>query len=269
MTYIQSLQYAFQLFRTKKQIWILGVISLAPILINQFVPTIVREYPFLVCIYFPVDIFVLVLSVIAEGAAIYLVYQATEGNSVTFSQAWHQSRAKVFRIFGLVLISVPTLFIVYFIIFGSAMSGIIFPIRSFVAFLGFVFLMSYSIFGICSIMINNEKVFAAAWKSFLTTSRNFFKVIVFIASGSLVRLIGIVLIVSLIAPGSLELERSIAWAVYLPGYQSMTEMPIVALLVWMIDLFINPMTWIILTLIYLGSTEEKTKSVVSSQQVTT
>jgi hypothetical protein len=255
MNYIQILQDSLQLFRTTRLIWVFAFLSL--ILTIPLIPSqSLRDNPVLACIYLPILIGGLILSMTATGSLYYAIYQVSLKRNVSFSEAWVQGKSKMLYNIGLILVSIPILLIGAFFIRLITAKLPTSPLLWLIVFGESLFIVTFSTFGFCAIAIDNVKVLASAWTSLLITINNFFRVSVITASMFLIRLLITGLIVLILASGSFGIELPRPLSLDYPTYQKIVAIPIVAWATWIFDLFFFPLEAIMLTFAYLKFTKE-------------
>jgi len=254
MNYIQLTQDSLRLFRNTKLIWVLGFISSLAIVALSLSPYAQDSFIYL-CIYLPICLIIGVLSLVAEGSLIYVIYQASLNQDVTFAEAWLQGKSRTPRIIGFVLLTLPIMLLsvgIYIIVAIKAPTS--FYLLPIVLIIG-AFVVSLFTFGMCAIMIDDTKVGEAAWTGFLISINNFFYAfattgIIFFIRACLIYLVVLVLSLGLfgiVLPIPLELNYS--------TYQKLLGVPIIAFAGWLFDLFFVPFTTIILTLGYFEFTK--------------
>jgi hypothetical protein len=267
MNYVQILQDSLHIFRTNKLIWFFGFLSL-PLTIPINSLQSVRNNPILVCIYLPVSITALIISMIAIGGLYYVIHQACLSQSASLSETWQQGKSKLFRNIGLLILSVPIVLIWGFTMRIITTKAPTSPLLWFINFVGIIFISSFYTFSLCAVMINNAKVWTAAWTSFLISINNFFRVSVITGIMYFIRLLFTGLIVSILASGLFRVELPTALTFDYPTYLKILAIPIVSWTNWMFNLILFPIEAIMLTIIYLKFTKEVSYPALTQSETT-
>ena len=110
MNYLQLFQDSWRLFRTTRLIGVFGFLALL-ITIPLPPPESLRDNPVLVCIYLPSAVVILCITTIANGSLYFVIHRASLNETVLFSRAWAQGKAKMLRLLGLLILSIPLLLI--------------------------------------------------------------------------------------------------------------------------------------------------------------
>jgi hypothetical protein len=187
---------------------------------------------------------------------------------VSFSEAWSQSKSKLLRNFGLFVISIPILLIGGFFI--NLMTSRIpsSPFLWLIVLAESVFIASFLTFGYCAVMIDNVKVLAAAWTSFLITINNFSRVFVITGTIYLIRVLITALVVTILASRLFGVALPTPLTLDYPTYQKLGAIPIVSWINWIFNLFFFPLEIIMLTLAYLKFTKEVFYPALAQRQTT-
>jgi hypothetical protein len=255
MNYIQTLKDSLHLFRATKLIWVFGFLSLlstVPLPLYQYA----RAAPTFACVALFVIFTLSIVSLSANGSLIYIIQQASLNNNLTFSQAWFQGKSKVFRLIGVIFLSIPIILIAIFFLRLISTSAPRSPILWLYAFIQNIFISSFLIFGYCAIMIDDTKAWAAAWTSFLITINNIFRVSVIVGVLFLIRLLLIGLFVAILASGLLKVGLPTQLALDYLTYQKLIAIPIISWANWVVSIFLSPLQTIILTFGYIKFTKD-------------
>lgn len=272
MNYLQITKDSLRLFRSAKLVWVFGFLSLLISLVLPLASSLsklVRGFPILFCLFYIAFLVIFLVSFIAEGGLIYAIHQAFLNKALTFSEAWSQSKSKIFRIIGLsFILGIPVILIPLFLL--KTISALIptSPILWFLALINETLISSFFTFGLCAIMIDDVKAWAAAWTSLLVTTNNFFRVFVITGGIFLIRLLLIGAIVAIIKSGLLSVELPTPLVLDYPTYLKLTTTPFVSAATWIFDLFLFPLETIILTFGYLKFTKEIAYPALSHEQTT-
>jgi hypothetical protein len=194
---------------------------------------------------------------IASGCLYYVIHQACLSQSPSLSETWQQGKSKLFRNIGLLILSAPIIIFIWgFTIRIITTKAPASPLLWVIDFIGNIFISSFFSFGLCAIMINNAKVWTAAWTSLLININNFFKVSVITGVIHIIRLLFTGLIVSTAASGLFRVELPTALTFDYPTYLKILAIPIVSWINWMFNLILYPVGAIMLTTVYLKLTKE-------------
>jgi hypothetical protein len=196
------------------------------------------------------------MTLIGMGGLYYLIYQASLSREITFSEAWSQGKSKLFRNIGVSSLSIPILLLEIFLIWliGSQMPTS--PFLWLIFLPTTLFIASFITFGLCAVMIDNLKVLAGAWTSFLITINNFFRIFVITGATFLARFLITVLAVTIPASGVFGVELPVPLALDYPTYQKLVAIPVVSWINWVFNLLLFPIESIMLTYAYLQFKKE-------------
>lgn len=256
MHYIQILQDSLRLFRTTKLIWVFGFLSL---LISLVPPKLGSGELILNCLYFIVFLSIFFVCYLAHGSLIYVIHEAFLNKTSTFADGWHQGKLKILRNIGLGLIlGIPILLSSLLLVnaISATMPGS--PFIWFFVLTNEVLASSILVFGLCAIMIDDVKTWAAVGTSFLITFNNFFHVFVVIGLIFIIRTLLTYLMLAVLASGLFKVELPLPLTLDYTSYIELLKIPIVMIARWVFDLFFFPLTSIILTLGYLEFTKKIT-----------
>ena len=267
MNYIQILQDSLHLFRTTKLIWVFGFLSLLITIPLSSFPS-VRDNPVLACIYLPIFIGGLILTMTATGGFYHVIHQASLSNNVPFSEAWSRGKSKMLRNIGLILLSIPLFLIGGYFIRLVTIRAPTSPFLWLIFFAVGLFISSFFTFGFCAVMIHNVKVLAAAWTSLLITIKNLSRVLVISGSIYLVRLLITALVVTFLASGLFRVELPTPLTFDYPTYEKIIAIPIVSWANWVFNLFLLPLETIMMTFAYLKFTKDVSYPALSQRQST-
>ncbi len=257
MNYPQIFRDSLHIFRTTKLVWVFGFLSL---LISLLPSTLFsHDEPILYCIYFIAFLSIWFVCILANGSLIYVIHQAFLNRTSTFVEVWHQGKLKIFRIIGLVLIlGIPK------ILSSLLLEGIIpttitsTPFTWLLGLINDVFINSILTFGLCAIMIDDVKIWAAVGTSFLITFNSFSRVFVIIGVIFFIRTLLIYLVLAVLTSELFKVELPLPLTLDYTTYLELLNVPIVMIVCWILDLFFFPLTSIILTLGYLEFTKKIT-----------
>jgi len=257
MNYIQTLRDSFRLFRTHKLIWVFGFLSLLitfPLGLSSFA----SNNPILLCIYLPILLAGLIVMFISNGGLFYVIYQASLGKNVTFSEGWLQGKLKIVQYVGLMSTSIPLLLIGAFFIKRITIKSTSSPLLWLFALLESTLFVSFFNFGFSAIVIDNIKVLAAAWTSFriIIYGHNFYRVLAITGFTFLIRLFVTGLVVAILSTGLFGVILPTPLTLDYPTYQKITAIPIVAGANWVFNLVLFPLETIMLIFVYLKFTNE-------------
>jgi hypothetical protein len=231
----------------------------------------VRGKPPLVYFYLFVEFITIIICVIAGGGLIYTINQAVLNRSLTFTEAWHQGKAKGFRILGLSFITIIPSFFIYLVIYSFFVVKNLYtsPLLWFIFLCWIAFIESLVTFGVCAIMIDDLKTYAAAKSSFSITLKYYCPVFVMISLEFFIHFIVIYIVAAILTSGLFNFKFAISLPLDLISYQKIQSTPIVAMVAWMIELPLIPFTSSVFTLLYLQFTKKISCPAVINQQYTT
>ena len=264
MNYIQIFQDSLRLFRTTKLAWFFGFTSGLATLIG-----LLFQFPhdntILSCLNLFIVLAILFVSSIAEGSLIYFIYETSQNRTSTFSEAWHQSKSKIIRIIGIVFLTIPLLLIIPFFIKAVIATLPSSPLPWLFVLLEDTVFNSLITFGLCTIMIDDLKMWAATWTSVLITGNNFFRVFVIFGVKFFLRLLFTSLVLAILAFTPFRIGL-LPLALDYSAYLKMVSMPVMVIAYSGFNLFFLPLTSIILTLGYLKFTKETAYPALAKRQ---
>lgn len=258
---IKLLKDSVHLLRHNKLVWIFGLLSILSTSLPSLSEVTYKD-PGFQWFYFILLFAASIVSIIALGCFTYVVFQGAQDKNPTFSEAWIQGKSKFWRIFVLLFIyfSMPLLTGVC-----SMMVSAIIPNKTtavpFLWVLGLIANVFYSpliIFGICAIVIDGLKVWAAAWTGFQIAASNFFRVLLVIIVLALIKILTNGLLAVLITLGIIKIGTGLPSLVNFDfaAYRSMLSIPVFRVANIIVSIVSNPVMNTFLTLGYLKFTKE-------------
>jgi hypothetical protein len=225
------LKESLHLLRHNKLVWIFGLLSILYSSLPSLSEVTYKD-PGFQWVYSILRFVASIVSIIALSCSIYVVFQGAQDKNPTFSEAWIQGKSKYWRIVGLLIISfsMPLLAGVC-----SMMVSAIIPNKTtavpFLWVLGLIANVFYSpliTFGICAIVIDGLKVWAAAWTGFQIAVNNFFRVLLVIIVLALIKILTDGLLAVFITLGIIKIGTGLPSLVNFDfaAYQSMLSIPV-------------------------------------------
>jgi hypothetical protein len=267
MNYFQTLKDSLHIFRTTRPIWFLGLLSCLSLLFSP-IAQYARNNLALSCIWLLLAPVASVISFMAICGIIYSVQQVTLCKQSTFPEAWSKARSKLFRIIGLLFLSIPFILIEVFVSLNILSRPIPSPFSWILDFLGGCLYSAFLIFGYCAIIINDTKSWSAAWASVLITLNNLLRVLVIEGAFYLVSLCITVVIAVILATASINTGLPTPLTFEYATYQRLTAIPIIFGVNFLFALFLTPLNTIFLTLGFAKFTKDVSYPSLSSKETT-
>jgi hypothetical protein len=255
MYYFQILKDSYRIFRSSKLILVFGLLSTLMSLELPFL-NYIRSSIILSCLFFLFFFASFYITLVSEGGLIFLIHRVSQNENTTFPEVWHQGRLKVLPVLGLILLVTLPVFvwILLWRIIANLAPHSLLPWLS--AIIQNILLTSFSVFGLCAIIINGISILNAAWTSILITFNNLLRVSIMVGIIFVVRLfftgLVVVLIVSGLFPTKLPVILNLDYSTYL----KLQEIPVIAWTNWIVNIFLAPFLITMLTLGYLKFTQD-------------
>jgi hypothetical protein len=211
-------------------------------------------------IYLILFVAIVVVYAITYGSIIYVIYQASLNQNLSFSEAWAKGKSKLFRIVGfLFLWFVISLLAGVFpmLIKSSITSNVVaVPLLVINTLIANVFYSPFIVIGIAAIVIGGLNAWSAARTGFLVIVNNLFRILIVIASIFLIRFLVYWLLSKFIAPGIANTEAVIQSFLNNANEYNLLEIPAFGIASLIISLIVFPWMCVYFTLVYLKFTEK-------------
>jgi hypothetical protein len=257
------LKSSFRLLLNTKLVWVFSIISFLDAFLYANMPfsfQLKTDHLVTNVLYLILILAIVVVFATTYGSIVYVIYQASLNQNLSFSEAWAKGKSKLFRILGFLFLwlAIPVLAGICPMIINTSITNrvIAVPLLGINALIANMFYFPFIIIGISAIMISGLTAWSANRIGFLIILNNFFRILVVMAVFALIRILVDWLLLEFLTPGIGNTEMVIQSFLTNAGYKNLMSTPFFGIAQGIITLFVTPWMCVFFTLGYLKYTEE-------------